>query len=185
MPCFRSTGTGLDIMHHLGLLRKICSSLCVTVVLLFSSFPELLETAAIHESSLWRMQWPWLKSELQDWVLDWKGEGKRRWDVWNALMPSLCFSVDEYIAIAKEKHGYNMEQVTTLWILTLFQNLFQQVLKRDLKWLPKTGSSLLYCLCFLLSYFSPNWLLLIVTCALGVWSSSLVLHQESKEEQPL
>ena len=23
-----------------------------------------------------------------------------------------CFSVDEYIAIAKEKHGYNMEQVT-------------------------------------------------------------------------
>lgn len=22
-----------------------------------------------------------------------------------------CFSVDEYIAIAKEKHGYNMEQV--------------------------------------------------------------------------
>lgn len=56
MPCFRSTGTGLDIMHHLGLLRKICSSLCVTVVLLFSSFPELLETAAIHESSLWRMQ---------------------------------------------------------------------------------------------------------------------------------
>lgn len=29
----------------------------------------------------------------------------------------LCFSVDEYIAIAKEKHGYNMEQVTVhfLW----------------------------------------------------------------------
>lgn len=24
---------------------------------------------------------------------------------------SSCFSVDEYIAIAKEKHGYNMEQV--------------------------------------------------------------------------
>lgn len=29
-----------------------------------------------------------------------------------------CFSVDEYIAIAKEKHGYNMEQVTMfLWLL--------------------------------------------------------------------
>lgn len=30
----------------------------------------------------------------------------------------LCLSVDEYIAIAKEKHGYNMEQVTVhhfLW----------------------------------------------------------------------
>lgn len=26
-----------------------------------------------------------------------------------------CFSVDEYIAIAKEKHGYNMEQVTA-WL---------------------------------------------------------------------
>jgi len=31
----------------------------------------------------------------------------------NALI-SFCFSVDEYIAIAKEKHGYNMEQVINL-----------------------------------------------------------------------
>lgn len=29
----------------------------------------------------------------------------------------LCFSVDEYIAIAKEKHGYNMEQVTVHFLL--------------------------------------------------------------------
>lgn len=29
--------------------------------------------------------------------------------VWSRA--SSCFSVDEYIAIAKEKHGYNMEQV--------------------------------------------------------------------------
>lgn len=32
----------------------------------------------------------------------------------NALISSLFFSVDEYIAIAKEKHGYNMEQVINL-----------------------------------------------------------------------
>lgn len=29
----------------------------------------------------------------------------------------LCFSVDEYIAIAKEKHGYNMEQVRVHFLL--------------------------------------------------------------------
>jgi hypothetical protein len=33
------------------------------------------------------------------------------------LTTGLCFSVDEYIAIAKEKHGYNMEQVTVHFLL--------------------------------------------------------------------
>jgi hypothetical protein len=28
-----------------------------------------------------------------------------------------CFLVDEYIAIAKEKHGYNMEQVMACFLL--------------------------------------------------------------------
>jgi len=34
-----------------------------------------------------------------------------------------CFSVDEYIAIAKEKHGYNMEQVMT-WFSFVVQDEF-------------------------------------------------------------
>lgn len=48
-------------------------------------------------------------------------------------MSSLCFSVDEYIAIAKEKHGYNMEQVTILRMLTLFKKLFSAGIKTRLK----------------------------------------------------
>ena len=36
---------------------------------------------------------------------------------------SSCFSVDEYIAIAKEKHGYNMEQVMT-WFSFVVQDGF-------------------------------------------------------------
>lgn len=82
------------------------------VFLTFPSVPELFETGAVHDSSLWR-------AEVRAAHLGFR-LGKGRGDeiiIWNALTPSLCFSVDEYIAIAKEKHGYNMEQVTTLWIV--------------------------------------------------------------------
>lgn len=72
MLCFGSIETGLDITHHLSLLRTIWSSLAV--FLLFPSFLDWLETAALYVSSVWRIQRPWLKSELQDCVSAWEGK---------------------------------------------------------------------------------------------------------------
>lgn len=40
-----------------------------------------------------------------------------------------CLSVDEYIAIAKEKHGYNMEQVMTWFSFVVKDGFYSSPIK--------------------------------------------------------